>query len=359
MSIGAGARAGHIDGALAQIEKAVPLGCDPMVGIGGLASGGGLGWLAGRYGATCDSMVSANLVTADGDFVVASAEENPDLLWALKGGGGNFGVISSMTFETIDLSTVIGGYLVYPLERMQDFLVAYPALMENASRELMVELAILDTARGPVLVAMTCHSGTAAAAAADLRPFRDVMRPIADDIGYRDYPSVGVPSAQTVDAFPAPENRQETREEPVDSYSRWRGCSLTDITPDAASIIIEAIREAPSGASFGLGHYMKGAAAEVTGDASAMPRRQGAMCAYFASQWTYSDRAAEHMLWTDQTNEALSNTAPAPTYINYLASARDSAVRRAYGGLYERLSNVKERWDPENVFRNNANIKPA
>ncbi len=356
-TIGAGARAGLVNADLGAAGLAIPLGCDPVVGVGGLTLGGGLGWLLGKHGTASDNMVSARLVTADGEIVDASRDDNPDLFWALNGGGGNFGIVTAISFRTQAFRQVIGGYIVYAMDHAADFLMAYPALMQAAPRELMVELAIIGTVQGPVLVAMTCFPGSAEDAAAALQPFFDIVPPVADDIGLRDYPSVGTPSADMIARFPAPPVETPAGAGEIDNFNHWRGCNLTQIDAVSAATIVAAMRNAPPGGTFGLGHFMKGAALEASAGHTAMPRHAGSMCAYFSASWRHAGQAAAHMAWVDQANEALGARSDTPTYVNYLASNAETDIRSTYGENYERLRAIKSRWDPENIFRNNRNIR--
>ncbi|WP_323761511.1 FAD-binding oxidoreductase [Maricaulis sp.] len=357
--IGAGATAGLVNSDLASHGLAVPLGCDPMVGVGGLTLGGGLGWLLGKHGTASDNMESATLVSANGDIIETSRENNPDLFWGLNGGGGNFGIVAGMTFRTAELGRVVGGYLVYSIDTATDFLLAYPSLMAQAPRELMVELASINTARGPVLVAMTCFSGPEDEAEAALAPFRATGNPVADDIGVRDYRSVGNPSAQMLAAFPAPRDEAVPGSGEADSFNHWRGCNLLEINQAAANSLVDAMRSAPPGASIGLGHFIKGAALEVTDMETAMPRYRGSICAYCSASWRYAAQSAERIAWVDQARAALAAQSRSPTYVNYLDLEDQASVQATYGANYARLSRIKSRWDPDNIFNNNRNIRPS
>jgi FAD/FMN-containing dehydrogenase len=237
--------------------------------------------------------------------------------------------------------------------------MAYPELIRAAPRELMVELAIIDTANGPVLVAMTCFSGSPADADAALRPFREIVPPVADDIGLRDYPSVGTPSTDMIARFPAPPDDTPAGAGEIDNFNHWRGCNVTEIDAAAAARIVDAMRNAPPGASFGLGHAMKGAALESGPADTALPRQAGSLCAYFSASWRHAGQPAAHMAWVDTANNALAARSTTPTYVNYLASNAEADISATYGANYNRLRTIKARWDPENLFRNNRNIRVA
>lgn len=359
VTVGAGASAGQVTGGLAAQGMVVPLGCDPMVGVGGLTLGGGLGWLLGKYGAACDSLIAADVATANGDIVRASVDDNPDLLWALKGGGGNFGIVTSMDFQCFEVGPVIGGYIVYPISAAREFLYAYPDLMASAPRELMVELASIDTARGPVVVAMTCFSGDDKFAETVLEPFLTFGAPLANDIGVRDYQNVGTPSDEMIRNFPPPEVEPRITDLTRDSLNYWRGCNLQEVTETDANNIADAIESAPPGATFGLGHFMKGASVDISPEKTAMPRRPGSMCAYYSASWSYDDESDNRIAWVDQATTALSQYSNAPTYINYLSSEKEDDIQASYGENYSRLSKVKSIWDPENIFSQNRNIRPG
>src|ERR1019366_8334826 len=158
--VGAGVRSGKLMTALQATNHAVALGCSPQVGVSGLTLGGGIGWLLGTSGAACDNLISARIITADGRLLTASAEQEPDLYWAIRGGGGNFGIATSLTLRMRTLGTVIGGYIAYPGERLGDFLNFYRDTMVKPPDDLVTEVLVSSPSQ-PAIFVTICFTGDA------------------------------------------------------------------------------------------------------------------------------------------------------------------------------------------------------
>jgi len=255
----AGARSAELSSAAAALGLAAALGCHPAVGVAGLTLGGGLGWLAGKYGASCDNLRGADLITADGRMIRTSDTENPDLFWAIRGGGGNFGVVASFDFQLHPVDRVFGGVAAYRGD-IAAFLRFYGDFMKAAPDELTVELSIRVLGK-PTILATACWSGDLAEGERVLRPLREFGMLIADAINVVPYahlidrpgPDFGRRLFDSGSSPPPPPRVDNSR---VCDY--WRGGSLQELSNGAAETIAAAARNAPPSWSIGLGHYIHG-----------------------------------------------------------------------------------------------------
>src|SRR5215831_11656909 len=261
----AGVRTGELNNATQVAGLAVPLGCHPAVGVAGLTLGGGLGWLIGKHGATCDHLLGADVVMADGTVLHANASENPELFWALRGGGGNFGIVTALEYQAHPVDQVTGGVIAYrtPLDR---FLRFYSGFMSQAPPELAVELNIILNSP-PTIVAMVCWSGALEGARVlrALRAFGPPEKDLVDTVGYLHlldrFPQLG-----SLLGPPPPRDRQR----PPSIY--WRGGSLRALSHAAADQLAAIAQIAPPGSSIGVGHLMHGQVCRVAPDATPLPR---------------------------------------------------------------------------------------
>jgi FAD/FMN-containing dehydrogenase len=354
--IGPGVRAGKLTSVLQATGGAVALGCNPQVGVAGLTLGGGIGWLQGTDGATCDNLLGATLITADGRVLTASAEQEPDLFWAIRGGGGNFGIVSELTFRTRNLGPVIGGFLAYPGERLADFLAFYQEMMSKAPNELVVEVMTSAPSR-PMIFATFCFTGEAARAEAVLAPWRKFGPPLADGISAKPFTEFSRATPDVAKLMQGPPPDPAFRGMRPDIY--WMGASLEALSGDAIRILVEQTKNAPAGWSISLGHYLHGAICDRADGATPMLRPKGSMTYHFDSYWFDRKQAPAYMNWVDGGLAAMKPVSRPATYVNYLGSDDAADVRRAYGAHYARLARIKRRYDPENVFRHNRNIEPG
>jgi FAD/FMN-containing dehydrogenase len=353
--IGAGVRGGQLTKSLQQTDHAAALGCNPAVGVSGLTLGGGIGWLLGTSGAACDNLASAKLLTADGRFLDVSAEEEPDLFWAIRGGGGNFGIVTSLTLKTRMLGNVIGGYIAYPGERLSDFLAFYREQMTKAPDELVVEVLTMSPTK-PVIFATICYTGSEAEADRVLQPWRSFGPPLADGIGKKPYAAFDVPTPEIGKLFQGPPPDPAFKGQVPDIY--WMGGSLDALGDGAIKTIAAAAKDGPPDWDFSLGHYMHGAICVPGSDTTSFPRNKGTMTYHFDCYWFDEKRTDEYMNWVDQSVAAMNQQSKAPTYINYLGSNDPTQIRRSYGDNYLRLARIKRSYDPENIFHRNRNVPP-
>ena len=349
--VDAGVRTGALNRATQVGELAVPLGCHPEVGVAGLTLGGGIGWLTGKHGATCDNLLGADVIAADGKMLHASATENSDLFWAVRGGGGNFGIVTALEYQLHPVSQVVGGIIAYRTG-LDKFLRFYSSFMKNAPAELAVELNILLHAQ-PTIIAMVCWSGDPAEGQRVLLPLRSFGPPekdLVDTVAYLHlldrFPQLG-----RLLGPPPPRDRKG----PPDIY--WRGGSLPALTNAAADQLSTIAGEAPPGSSIGVGHYMHGQVCRVAQDATPLPRVAGQFTYFINGSWYEAHSAEASMAWVDRSWTAMQRHSSKGTYINYLSTNDATAVKASYGRNFARLVELKRKYDPANFFHHNRNIR--
>ena len=351
--VGGGATWATVDAATHPFGLATPGGLVSTTGVGGLTLGGGMGWLARAYGLSCDNVLSAQLVVASGDIVVASPSENSDLLWAIRGGGGNFGVVTEFEFALHPVSMVSAGFILFPLERALAVGRAYRRWLETLSDACTTMLVFLTAPDSdfvpaalrsrPSVAIVGCHIGSVEAAAADLAPIRS-LGPLVD----------------LFDRLPFPEfQRFFDSEVPAGRRYYFKGIfgSLPD---EAVETVVAWMDRRPSAANEVDIHHLGGAVARVAEDATAFVDRSSPFTFNVYSNW--EDRATdeENQAWARGLVSALERFGSGRAYVNFATDAgRPDEVEAAYGReRHERLVALKRRWDPGNLFRLNQNIRP-
>jgi FAD/FMN-containing dehydrogenase len=364
--VAAGVRAGELNAFTQQAGLAAVLGCSPGVGVAGLTLGGGLGWFLGKHGTAADNLLGADLVTSDGQMLRVSANENSDLYWALKGGGGNFGVVTSLDLKLHPVDEVVGGTVIYRTDLTQ-FLRFYRDFMKSAPDELAVELNVV-LAREPLIAALVCWGGDPAAAKKVLGPLESFGPPIANNIDPVSYIRLGErfsligrilnersQSPQT-SALPSATPRPQTNVAP---FNYWRGGSLEELSNGAIDQIVACTQDAVSYSSIGIGHYMHGQACRIEPSATPLTRRQGQLTYFFSASWVDPHIAETQMAWVIRSLKAMKSVASKGTYINYLSSDNVGDVKASYEQSYDRLARIKRKYDPTNFFHLNRNIRPV
>lgn len=317
-------------------------------GVGGLSLGGGLGWLMGKHGLSVDNIVSADVVTADGAFQTVDAERNRDLFWALRGGGGNFGVVTSLELQLHPVDTVLGGMVVYGLDQARDVLRFYRDFCPTLPDEAEVYLALLtDPQAGAPVVAMVMgYNGPIAEGERVLAPARAFGRPVADVVGPMPY---GV--------------RQTLLDEPnavVGLQRYWRSAFTESISDELIDAVVEAAARFSSPMSALLFFHMHGAAARVGAEETAFAARRTQWDFDAIGQWAESSESQQHIAWVRALWDRCLPHLEGSAYVNHLAlDDSPEKIRASYGTNYGRLSELKARYDPTNLFRLNANILPA
>ena len=351
--VGPGATWGDVDHETGAFGLAVPGGQDPNIGVAGLALGGGVGWLSRTHGLTCDNLLAADVVTADGELVRASGDENEDLFWALRGGGGNVGVVTSFRFRLHELAPeILGGSLVYPADALPEVARRYRAFMADAPpavRLLVGSMALPPASVYPeelhgtrVTMCIACYAGPPAAGEDVLAPLRAAGDPIADSIRPRSYASFQA----------AGESRGSIR-------TFLRSQYLASLSDSAIETIQGHAARAPSAGATVFVSPRSGAETEPPTDATAYPHRDAAHHLLVEARWEEPARDDEHVTWVREFHDAIRPYTTGEAAMNFLTAdeGRDR-VRAAYGENYERLADVKRAWDPENLFRSNQNVPP-
>ena len=352
--VGSGAKTGEVATYLQRTGQAVPFGDSAVVGVGGLTLGGGIGWLSGKYGATCDNLLRAHLVLADGRRIVASEDEHPDLFWGIRGGGGNFGIVSQFEYATRSVGTVLAGYALYSARDIGGFLRFYREYMAVAPDELVIELAIVP-AEQTLITAHMCWSGDTETGRKVLAPLLAYGPPLAVDLSERAYDQVGSTS---------PQIQAMLRRAPVGTApaalpeGHQHGGSLGQVSDGAIHQIMERISTARGHWSFSLVHHLHGAVCRVPQAKTALMRPPGSFSYHFNAEWSSEDQTISQMEWVEQSATALEPYS-IPTYVNYLSSSKPMDVQRTYGANFARLQSVKRRYDPNNIFHRNRNIPPG
>jgi FAD/FMN-containing dehydrogenase len=347
-SVEGGATWGELDAAAQQHGLAVTGGMISSTGIAGLTLGGGLGWLMGRYGLSCDNLVSAQVVLADGRIVTASEEQHPDLFWGLRGGGGNFGVVASFTYRLHTVGPLVTGIQGgYRWDAAADALRRYREVMSSASDDLIANAALICDPDGARIAGVVgCHLGDAGAAEEELAPFRDL------------------PGATEVSIAPvayAELNSVLDAKYPRGALNYWKSTFLADLSDEVIAALVTHFETCPSPRTSLVLEHLHGAATRVPADATAVPHRSPGYNLLLTSVWSDPAESDENVAWTRQVFAAMQPFSAGRTYSNYLA-AEDlggDAVVRAYGPNYQRLVEVKDAWDPTNLFRLNQNVRPS
>jgi FAD binding domain/Berberine and berberine like len=342
---GPGLTLGEFDRATQAFGLATTLGVMSTTGIAGLTLGGGLGWLNGRYGLACDNLISAEVVTADGRLLRASARENEELFWAIRGGGGNFGVVTSLEYRLHPVDLVLAGVLSYPLDLAPRVLRFYDDFAKAAPDELSTAASLGLTPDGePTVSIAVCYCGPIEEGERVLRPLRTFQSPVDDQIQ---------PMPYTV--------LQSARDEgfPFGRLHYWKSGWLRDVTDGAIGILLRFVPRMPSTASSVGLQQLHGAASRVAPSATAFPHRAEQYDFLILSQWSEATDSDRNVQWTRAAFEAMQPHLEASVYVNNLGDEGPGRVHAAYGENYPRLAAMKRAYDPDNLFRANQNIDPS
>jgi FAD/FMN-containing dehydrogenase len=314
-------------------------------GISGATLGGGIGWLMGKYGLAIDNVLAIELVTADGRLLRASAEENADLFWGLRGGGGNFGVVTAFEYRLYPLGQVLAGMVIHPLANARDVLRFYSAFSQDTPDELTVYAFVATVPDiGPAVIIMACYFGDDLAEGERLlAPVRQFGPPLVDLIQPMAYPDV----LALIDPI-APDGRNYYQP----------GYSVKVLSDEFIDLMVEWAKKMTSPFSAFLIHHVHGAAARVAPDATAFALREPHYIVMHDAAWD-EGLAEPHLEWVRASLAAMQRFAMPGLYVNFIVGEKEEAVRDSYRGNYERLAALKRKYDPTNFFRSNQNIKPA
>jgi FAD binding domain/Berberine and berberine like len=328
---------------------ATPVGTASETGLSGLTLGGGTGWLMGKYGLTIDNLLSVEVVTADGRVLKASISEHPELFWAVRGGGGNFGIVTGFEFQLHPVSTLLAGMIFHPASNASDVMHVYREFTCTVPDELSIGLALASTPDGLPMVALgLCYCGDLEEGEHVIKPLKNYGSPLVDFIRPMSYLEL----VSMLDGN-VPRGRHY--------YSKAR--SLKFPTDEVFETMIEAHSARPSPWTQIVLQHVHGAASRVNQTETAFALREEYHSFQIMASWTEdAPREADtHIKWVRSLWRATEPFATSGTYINFLGSEEDesAAVRASYGPNYERLVLVKNAYDPTNFFHINHNIKPT
>jgi hypothetical protein len=352
--VGGGCTWREVDAATNEHGLAVPCGIISTTGVGGLTLGGGLGHLTRGYGLTIDNLLGAELVLADGQQVFASADENPDLFWAIRGGGGNFGVVTTFLFQAHPVSTIVGGPTFWPIEEAEDVLKAYREFLPAAPREVGAFFAFHFVPPAPpfpeelhlrkVCGIVWCFDGTEEEAAKAMAPMLEV----------------GTPLLHGVQAMPLPalNSAFDGLYGPGDQWY-WRADFLNEISDEAVERNVEWGNAMPTIKSGTHMYPIDGAAHDVGANDTPWAYRDALWAQVIIGVDPDPASAGKLRDWTIGYWEAIHPYSAGGAYVNFMMDEGQSRVKATYGENYARLADVKAKYDPDNVFRVNQNIEPA
>jgi FAD/FMN-containing dehydrogenase len=317
-------------------------------GIGGLTLGGGLGWLAGKYGLACDNLLSVDLVTAEGTMVTASANENQELFWGLRGGGGNFGVATSLEYRLYPVGPLLAGPVMYPFAKAQQALQLYRDFATSIPDEVNTIAALMNSPEGdPLAAVVLSYNGSIEAGEKVFQPLRSFGPPVADLVA------------------PMPYRQLQTLFD--EAFARGRRyyfksnftCSISD---DAIATLVEQFATAPSKMSMVYFQQLGNAANRIDAGDTAFSHRD-ALCEWGCdAAWLDPSEDTANIAWARQVAEAMRPFNSGSDYVNHIGLETEEGadrIKAAFGANYDRLVGLKNRYDPTNLFRHNQNIKPT
>ena len=340
-----GLNLGELDEGTQAYGLATVLGIATDTGMAGVAIGGGYGWLAGRFGMTCDNLLSAEVVLADGEIVTANPEKNEDLFWGIRGGGGNFGIVTSFEFQLYPVTTVWGGMVLHPRSEAISFLRFFREYAASAPDELTLIGLLMTAPDGESVVgAAACYSGSD----------DDVEKVLGSLRGF------GSPLIDTIDKVPYVVHQRMLDDgwPPGDNYY-WKTSLISNLTDEAVSVLVEQADKSPGPLSMIALQQLHGAAARVPPTQTAFAHRYDHYDFIPMGRWISPDEADKHIEWARETWETMQPFCDEGVYGNDLNEGEDDRVGTAYGVNQDRLVELKNRYDPNNFFRLNQNIEPT
>jgi FAD binding domain/Berberine and berberine like len=340
----AGALLGDVDRETHPHGLAVPTGVVSKTGIAGLTLGGGTGWLVRKYGLTCDNVLSCEVVTAEGELVTANNEINADLFWGLRGGGGNFGIVTSFLYRSHPVSTVLGGVIAYKRDQAAAMLRYYRDFMPAAPDELTAYAGLISMPDGtPAAGMMVCYCGDLTEDERVLEPLRAFGSPVFDGIQPMPFPMM----QKLVDEM-----------SPDGTHNYWRSTFIRDLSDEVIDLIIEHGNRMESRLSRIVIQFFGGATGRVGPADTAFAQRQAEYNVGIETQWTDAAESEKHIGWTRTLSDALKPYSSNGYLLNFLGDEEPDAVRAAFGSNHARLVELKTKYDPTNFFSLNQNVAP-
>ena len=354
VQVGGGCTWGDVDHATHAFGLAVPTGIVSTTGVGGLTLGGGHGYLTRKYGLTIDNLLGADMVLADGSFVTVSAEENQDLFWAIRGGGGNFGVVTEFRFQAHPVNTIVGGITLWNQEETTEAMRWFRDFMQEAPEDLYGFFAIFTVPPGPpfpeelhmkkMCGVVWCYTGPESEAEALYQPVKEFGPPAMYGIQAMPYPAL-----QT--AFDALY--------PPGLYWYWKGDFVNELTDEAIDLHVKHGFEMPTMLSAMHLYPIDGKPNQVGPDDTPWGHRQAKWSEVIVGVDSDPANTEAISAWAKEYWEALHPHSAGGAYVNFMMEEGEDRVKATYGSNYERLAAIKQKYDPANLFRVNQNIKPA
>ncbi len=344
---------GELDAETQAFGLASTGGLVTTTGIAGFTLGGGIGWMMRKHGLACDNLIAADMVTADGQIVHASETENPELLWGLRGGGGNFGVVTEFEYRLHPVSQVFGGLVAWPADAGRDVLKFWREWSLTAPDDVCTMAAFLyappepfvppEVVGHPIFAIACCHLDPAGRAEDDLRPLRD-LGPAVDVLGPMPYTAIqGMFDAGT----------------PRGSHNYWRSGYVQALTDDAIETIMGAVPGIPDPMGQLHIHQMGGAMSRVPQGATAFGNRDVPFLMNYIGLWLDAAEDEKNTAWVKQASDAMAPFSTGARYVNFLADEGDAGVASAYEAeTFARLQGLKAKYDPTNFFHLNQNVRP-
>jgi FAD/FMN-containing dehydrogenase len=349
-----GATWGDLNAATYPFGLATTGGIISTTGVGGLTLGGGIGYLARGLGLSLDNLVAADVVTADGMFRVTSDKDDADLFWAIRGGGGNFGVVTSFQFRLSPVKDVYGGPIFFELDKAGDLFRLYREFIADAPEQFggfpAYQIApplpfIPEERHGTTLALMvTCWAGDLDQGEKVLKPFRDLAPSVAEMVGPMPYPAL---NSAFDDLYP------------VGLRHYWKASFATELTDEAIAAHVEHGAKVPAMTSTMHIYPINGACHGVSPDATAFAYRDASFATVIAGMWPDAADDEQNTAWVRDYYDAIAPHSQEGGYINFMADDDQDRIRANYRGNYQRLQQVKRQFDPDNMFRHNQNITPA
>jgi FAD/FMN-containing dehydrogenase len=349
-----GATLADFDGAVQEYGLATPVGINSTTGIAGLTLGGGFGWMTRKYGMTIDNLVSVDVVTADGKKVRASENENADLFWAIRGGGGNFGVVTQFEFKLHPVGPeILAGLIVFPLDQAKQVLGKYREFVKSAPEELSVWVVLRQAPPLPflpkevhgkeVVLLAIFYAGDIAEGEKSIAALRRFGDAHGEHIGAMPY----VQWQKAFDPLLTPGAR-----------NYWKSHNFTELPNEALDTMVEFAKKLPSPQCEIIIALIAGAVNRVPADAMAYGHRDAKFVMNVHGRWDEAAHDGTCISWARAFFEATAPYASGGAYVNFMTEDETDRVAAAYGANYTRLRQIKKRYDPENIFHMNQNIKP-
>lgn len=350
-----GATLGDLDHESQAFGLATPLGINSTTGVAGLTLGGGFGWLSRKYGMTVDNLISADVVTADAELLRASSNENSDLFWGIRGGGGNFGIVTNFEFQLHPVGPeVLSGLIVFPIDQAKSVLGRYRDFVETMSEELNVWVILRKAPPLPflppevhgkeVVVLALCYAGDVEKGMTEIEPLRSFGQVLGEHVGAQ--PFTAWQSA--FDPLLAPGAR-----------NYWKSHNFSQLSDGLLDTAVEYAGKLPSPHCEIFFGVMGGQVSRVSAEATAYSHRQSKYILNVHGRWETAEEDARCIAWARELFTAAAPHATGGVYVNFLTEEEGDRIAAAYGPSYKRMVELKNKFDPTNLFRLNQNIKPT